>query len=84
MDVVTRTITQLFNPRHHKWSKHFRLEGAYLIARTAIGRVTVALLRINDEHRLRLRETLIAEGAFPPPQLSRDNRPGYWSAGHVR
>jgi hypothetical protein len=67
LDAMTRKITPLFNPRRHKWSKPFRWEGPYLVGRTAIGRVTVVLLRINDEHRVRLRETLIAEGAFPPP-----------------
>jgi hypothetical protein len=67
VDTVTRKITPLFNPRRHKWSKHFRWEGPYLVGRTAIGRVTVALFHINDEYRVRLRETLIAEGAFPPP-----------------
>ena len=28
--------------------------------------LTVALLHINDEYRVRLRELLIVEGAFPP------------------
>ena len=38
----------------------------YLIGRTPIGRVTVALLHINDDYRVELREGLIAEGVFPP------------------
>jgi len=37
-----------------------------LIGRTPVGRVTVALLRINDPFRVELREGLIAEGVFPP------------------
>jgi hypothetical protein len=54
------------SPRRHKWATHFRWEGPYLIGRTAIGRVTVALLHINDEYRVELREMLIEEGVFPP------------------
>jgi hypothetical protein len=66
LDPKTRRITPLFHPRRHKWSKHFRWQGAYLIGRTAIGRTTVNLLHINDEYRVELRALLIAEGIFPP------------------
>jgi hypothetical protein len=52
--------------RRHKWATHFRWEGPYLVGRTAIGRVTIALFHINDEYRLDLRERLIKEGVFPP------------------
>ena len=65
-DPKTKELTPLFNPRRHKWRTHFRWEGAHLIGRTAIGRVTVALLQINDEYRVELREALIEEGVFPP------------------
>jgi hypothetical protein len=65
-DPVTRKLTPLFHPRRHKWAKHFRWEEAYLVGLTPIGRVTVALLHINDEYRVELRETLISEGVFPP------------------
>jgi 5-methylcytosine-specific restriction endonuclease McrA len=64
IDVVTRKLTPLFNPRRHKWTTHFRWKGARLIGRTPIGRITVALLQINDELRVELRESLIAEGLF--------------------
>ena len=66
LDPRTHKITPLFHPRRHKWGKHFRWQGAYLIGRTPIGRVTVALLQINDEYRVELREELIEEGVFPP------------------
>ena len=66
LDRKTRKLTPLFNPRRHKWAKHFRWRKAYLIGRTPVGRVTVALLHINDEYRVELREGLIKEGAFPP------------------
>jgi 5-methylcytosine-specific restriction endonuclease McrA len=65
-DRKTRKITPLFNPRRHTWATHFRWEGPRLVGRTAIGRVTVALLHINDEDRVELREVLIEQGEFPP------------------
>lgn len=66
LEPQTRKLTPLFNPRRHKWAKHFRWEGAYLVGRTPIGRVTIALLHINDDYRVELREGLIEEGVFPP------------------
>lgn len=66
IDRQTRKITPLFNPRRHKWAKHFRWNGPYLIGLTPTGRVTVALLHINDEYRVELREMLIEEREFPP------------------
>lgn len=62
----TRKLVPLYNPRRHKWERHFRWQGAYLAGRTPIGRATIALLRINDEYRVILREALIAERLFPP------------------
>jgi hypothetical protein len=44
----------------------FQWQGAYLIGRTASGRVTVELLQINGAFRVVLREELIEEGVFPP------------------
>ena len=60
----TRKLTPLFHPRRHKWERHFRWQGPYLIGRTPIGRVTVALLNVNDPFRVELRELLIEEGLF--------------------
>ena len=65
-DSKTGKLMPLFNPRRHKWTRHFYWQGAYLIGRTPIGRVTVAVLRINDPFRVELREMLIEEGVFPP------------------
>jgi hypothetical protein len=65
-DPKTRRLTPLFNPRRHKWTRHFCWKGAYLAGRTPIGRVTVAVLNINDAIRVELREGLIEEGLFPP------------------
>ncbi len=46
------------------WARHFRWRGALLIGRTAIGRVTVAVLNLNDPLRVDLREGLMEEGVF--------------------
>jgi 5-methylcytosine-specific restriction endonuclease McrA len=65
-DPKTRKITPLFNPRRHKWSRHFEWKRAHLVGLPPTGRVTVALLHINDKYRVQLREGLIEEGVFPP------------------
>jgi hypothetical protein len=64
-DPVTRKLTPLFNPRRHKWDRHFRWSGAMLVGRTSIGRVTVDVLDINAPLRVEFREELISEGVFP-------------------
>ena len=66
IDPKTRKRTWLFNPRRHKWARHFRWEGPSLVGRTAVGRATITVLRINLAHRVRHRAQLIAEGVFPP------------------
>ena len=66
IDKLTKKLIKLFNPRRHKWERHFRWNGPYLVGRTAIGRVTIAVLDINAADRVLLRQSLIDEGAFPP------------------
>src|ERR1700722_11165444 len=66
LDPQTRKLTKLFNPRRHKWERHFRWDVAVLVGRTAIGRTTIAVLEINADERVLLRESLIQEGVFPP------------------
>jgi hypothetical protein len=58
-------LTPLFDPRRHKWSRHFCWDGPQLRGRTAIGRVTIVVLHINDPFRVALREGLIEERKFP-------------------
>jgi hypothetical protein len=65
-DIKTKKTVPLFNPRRHKWHYHFRWDGPRLVGRTAIGRATVATLRINLDHRVAFRQQLIEEGVFPP------------------
>lgn len=65
IDRKTRRLTPLFNPRRNSWSRHFCWRGPYLVGRTAIGRVTVAVLKMNDPLRVELRANLQEEGLFP-------------------
>ena len=67
IDPGTRKIVPLFNPRRHKWSRHFRWDGPLLVGRTPQGRATVRVLKINLEYRVAFRQELIDEGVFPPP-----------------
>jgi hypothetical protein len=57
-------IIRLFHPRHDDWNKHFAWDGPVLIGRTRIGRVTIAVLRINLSYRIALRASLMREGYF--------------------
>jgi hypothetical protein len=59
-------LVRLYHPRRHRWAYHFAWDGPRLAGRTAIGRVTVAVLAMNDPIRVALREQLFAEGVFPP------------------
>ncbi|PJF32423.1 MAG: hypothetical protein CUN52_01730 [Phototrophicales bacterium] len=51
---------------HQADSKHFRLDGAVIIPMTPEGRVTVFLLKLNDQIRLRARRILVGVGRYPP------------------
>lgn len=65
VDTKTKKLTRLFNPRRHRWSKHFRWEGAMLVGKTAVGRTTVEVLAMNDPDRVALRQELLDQGLFP-------------------
>lgn len=62
IDPQSKHHTRLFHPRRHSWSYHFFWEGMYLRGRTAIGRTTVRVLKINFPLRVALREELMIAG----------------------
>lgn len=63
IDPQTKKVTPLFHPRTQQWHEHFQLTGDGTITpRTAEGRVTVFLLRMNEPLRLHQRANLIAAG----------------------
>jgi hypothetical protein len=57
-------VTKLYHPRRHKWSYHFLFDGSTLIGRTAIGRTTIDVLRMNHPQLVAIRELLTAGGLF--------------------
>jgi hypothetical protein len=67
IDSITRQLTRLFNPRRHKWQRHFRFAGAQIIGRTPVGRVTIDVLAMNDPLLVVARQRWIAEGLFSLP-----------------
>jgi hypothetical protein len=62
---VTGEIVRLFHPRQDRWSEHFEWNGAELLGKTAIGRVTVQVLAVNAQDFLAVREAVMEEQAFP-------------------
>jgi hypothetical protein len=65
IDPLTGRVVRLFHPRRMRWSRHFRWDGPVLVGRTPTGRATVALLQINLEDRVALRQDLIDEDLLP-------------------
>ena len=63
-DPDTGKITRLYHPRRHKWNYHFRFHGSTLISRTAIGRTTIDVLKINHPTIVALRGILMDAGVF--------------------
>ena len=63
-DPETGKITRLYHPRRYKWTYHFSFQGSRLIGRTAIGRTTIEVLRMNHPQLVALRGLLMAGGAF--------------------
>lgn len=62
IDPLTGKLVSFFNPRIHDWNDHFELEGAIIRPLTPEGRVTVKILRLNDEQRVIERMRLLESG----------------------
>ena len=60
-------LIPLFHPRRDRWSEHFELRDAFIVAKTAAGRVTARLLQFNAPDRVAEREWFIAAGALMIP-----------------
>jgi hypothetical protein len=61
IDPETDKIIPLFNPRSQLWEEHFEM-GISVQGKTAIGRATVQVLKMNADRRLLLRSRLIVNG----------------------
>jgi hypothetical protein len=64
-DPLTGKIVRLFDPRRQVWKRHSEWLWAVLVGRTQIGRATIAVLNINDPHRIELRQILMNQGEWP-------------------
>ena len=63
IDPDTREITPLFNPRTDQWIDHFEMtRDGSIIAKTAVGRVTLYVLKMNEPESVTLRGLLIRGG----------------------
>lgn len=65
LDPLSGKVTLLFNPRMQQWRRHFRLNGGCIEPLTAAGRVTVAILQLNDPVQIQDRLRLMASGLYP-------------------
>ena len=65
IDPDTGKLVRLFHPRLDHWQEHFRWDGVRIIGITAEGRATVAVLQMNHDDQLVVREELAAMGRFP-------------------
>ncbi|HEY6348917.1 MAG TPA: HNH endonuclease signature motif containing protein [Candidatus Angelobacter sp.] len=64
VDPESKAIVRLFHPRQDKWAEHFIWEGPKLKALTQVGRVTIAVLLMNNRESIALRKALQDEGVF--------------------
>jgi len=66
-DPQTGRRVRLFHPRQQRWSVHFTwsADGTSLIGRTATGRATIALLRMNNDLIMDLRRLWVTLGLHP-------------------
>lgn len=62
LDPEDRRLVRLFNPRLDLWDEHFAWKGFLIVGKTAIGRATIQLLAMNEDHRLKVRAELTALG----------------------
>lgn len=64
LDPKTGELVGFFNPRRHRWEEHFYIEDGVIQALTAEARVTVTILKLNDEGLIAERLALIAAGLY--------------------
>jgi hypothetical protein len=67
IDSETSDVVRLYNPRKDIWVEHFQIEieSGVISPLTAIGRVTIKLLKINRESCLPSRQILVQAGMLP-------------------
>ncbi len=64
-DPETGDLVAFYHPRQQTWTQHFVLEdNGYVKSLSGVGRVTVKILRINDDERIQERQRLIMAGHY--------------------
>ena len=68
LDPITAQLTPLFHPRQQVWSDHFAWSatGTHIIGLTAVGRVTIIALNMNNETIVEARQNWVSVGWHPP------------------
>jgi len=65
-DPRTGAATFLFNPRTQIWDDHFEINpDATLTGKTPEGRVTINVMRMNDEAQIQYRRFTMSTGEYP-------------------
>jgi len=68
LDPLTSTSVQVYDPRSSRWEEHFSVDGDLVIhGRTAVGRATVELLRMNRPLAIAIRREEALRGRYPAP-----------------
>lgn len=67
-DPLSSEMTSLFHPRRQTWSEHFTWDvtGVRIVGLTAVGRVTVIALNMNNEVIMDARRNWVSVGWHPP------------------
>jgi hypothetical protein len=68
IDPESSEIVALFHPRTQQWSDHFAWsdDGTLILGRTACGRVTIAVLKLNRPLAVRARGHWVSVNRHPP------------------
>ena len=65
-DPISGKAVFLFDPRTQQWDDHFQINpDAALSGRTPEGRVTIDVLKMNDEPRVQYRQFAMSIGEYP-------------------
>lgn len=67
-DAISQTNTAFYNPRKDIWDEHFVWNEDFteIIGKTAKGRATIKVLRLNRQRVVNLRRILVLAGEYPP------------------
>lgn len=68
IDPENQAVTPLFHPQQQRWTDHFawNAEAMEVVGLTAIGRATVAMLKMNRPQMTRVRKMWVKLGEHPP------------------